>query len=47
MKSIEEATKAYHSYPGYEEKIKKFGLIAFKLKVVSRCGGTAKEIVVR
>ena len=31
MKSIEEATARYYSYPGYEEKIKKFGLIAFKL----------------
>ncbi|MEK7614524.1 MAG: hypothetical protein AAB428_02575 [Patescibacteria group bacterium] len=31
-KSIEEATLAYYSYHGYEEKIKKFGLIAFKLK---------------
>jgi ASC-1-like (ASCH) protein len=27
-----EARKIYHSYPGYKEKIKKFGLVAFELK---------------
>ncbi len=27
----QEITQAWHSYPGYKEKIKKFGLIAFEL----------------
>ena len=31
-KTLKEAQKIYFSYPGYEEKIKKFGLMAFKLK---------------
>lgn len=30
--SIEEMKKAYSSYDGYEEKIKEFGLLGFKLK---------------
>lgn len=32
VKSIEEATVKYYSYPGYEEKIKKFGLVALRVK---------------
>jgi ASC-1-like (ASCH) protein len=30
--SVEEMKKVYASYPGYEEKIKEFGLLGFKLK---------------
>ncbi len=30
-KTKAEAIKAWHSYPGYEEKIKKYGLIAFEI----------------
>ena len=30
-KNIEVMEKAYHLYPGYKEKIKKFGIIAFWL----------------
>lgn len=31
VKSEEEARKVYYSFPGYEEKIKKFGIIAWGL----------------
>ena len=30
--SLEAMKKAYASYPGYEDKIKQFGLLGFKLK---------------
>ena len=30
--SIEEMKKRYYSYPGYEEKIKEHGILAFELK---------------
>ena len=30
--SEREATEMYHSFSGYKEKIKKFGIIAFELK---------------
>ncbi len=30
--TINEARKMYHSFPNYPEKIKKFGLIAWRLK---------------
>lgn len=29
MVSVKELRKAYYSYPGYKEKIKKFGILAF------------------
>ncbi len=32
IKSVIEARKVYYSYPGYKEKIKEFGLIAWELK---------------
>jgi ASC-1-like (ASCH) protein len=32
VQSVEEMKKAYASYSGYEEKIKEFGIFAFKLK---------------
>lgn len=31
-KSLAELEKAYYSYPGYREKIKKFGIVAIELK---------------
>lgn len=31
LSTIEEALKQYKSFPGYEEKIKKFGIIALEL----------------
>lgn len=31
-KSAKEPEKIYYSYPNYEEKIKKFGILAFELK---------------
>ena len=31
-KTIEELEKMYHSFPGYKEKIKKYGLMALELK---------------
>lgn len=30
--SVEEMKKRYYSYPGYEEKIKEHGILAFKLE---------------
>ena len=30
--SVEEMKKRYYSYPGYEEKIKEHGILAFELK---------------
>lgn len=30
--SLEEMKKRYYSYPGYEEKIKQHGILAFELK---------------
>ena len=30
-KNVQEMKVAYHSYPGYKEKIKKYGLVAFYL----------------
>lgn len=30
--SLEEMKKRYYSYPGYEEKIKEHGILAFELK---------------
>ncbi|MEK7654269.1 MAG: hypothetical protein AAB345_03220 [Patescibacteria group bacterium] len=38
MKTAEELTALYHSFPGYEQKIKKFGLLAMEL---SSGGGSA------
>jgi ASC-1-like (ASCH) protein len=32
LTKINEARKIYYSFPGYREKIKKFGLIVFELK---------------
>ncbi|HEY4509276.1 MAG TPA: hypothetical protein VJC13_03330 [Candidatus Paceibacterota bacterium] len=32
VKSAKEPEKIYYSYPNYEEKIKNFGILAFKLK---------------
>ena len=32
VKTLKEAEKVYYSYPAYEEKIKKFGLIALELE---------------
>ena len=32
VNSVEELKAAYHSYNGYEEKIREFGLFAFELK---------------
>ena len=32
VKSVEELRKLYYSFPGYREKIKKFGLIALEFK---------------
>jgi ASC-1-like (ASCH) protein len=32
VKSIEEMKKAYSSYSGYDQKIKKFGIFAFELE---------------
>jgi len=32
VNSIEEMKKVYFSFPGYKEKIEKFGLVVFKLK---------------
>lgn len=32
VKSIAEARKIYYSYPGYKEKIEKFGLVALELR---------------
>jgi len=31
VKSIADARKTYYSYPGYKEKIKKFGIVALEL----------------
>ena len=31
-KTIEESEKVYYSFPGYKEKIRKYGLIALELK---------------
>jgi ASC-1-like (ASCH) protein len=31
VKTVTEAEKVYHSFPGYKEKIKKVGLVAFEL----------------
>lgn len=31
LKTEKEAIEAYNSFPGYREKIKKFGIVAFKL----------------
>jgi len=31
-KSVDEAKKVWYSFPQYEEKIKKYGLLAFELK---------------
>lgn len=31
VNSVEEMEKIYYSFPGYKEKIKKFGLVAFEL----------------
>lgn len=32
LTTLEETVQMYHSFPGYKEKIKKFGLIALELK---------------
>jgi ASC-1-like (ASCH) protein len=32
ISSIKEAKEMWHSFPGYKEKIKKFGLVAWRLK---------------
>ncbi len=32
VKSVSDARKIYYGYPGYKEKIKKFGLVALELK---------------
>lgn len=32
ISTMEEAYAKYHSFPGYEEKIKKFGLLGFELE---------------
>lgn len=32
VESLEEMKRAYASYPGYEEKIKEFGLLGFRLE---------------
>ena len=32
VSSLEEMKTVYYSFPGYKEKIKKFGLVAIKLK---------------
>ena len=32
VKTLTEVRNAYHSYPGYDAKIKKLGLIAWELK---------------
>jgi len=32
--SIEEMRKVYFSFPGYKEKLKKFGILAFDLKLI-------------
>jgi ASC-1-like (ASCH) protein len=32
IESVEEMKKAYSSYPGYDEKIKEFGIFAFYLE---------------
>jgi ASC-1-like (ASCH) protein len=31
LKALTEAEKVYHSFPGYKEKIKQFGIVAFEL----------------
>ena len=31
-RTLEEATKVYYSFPGYKEKIEKFGIMAFELE---------------
>lgn len=31
-KTKEDITKMYHSFPGYEEKIKEFGIVAIEFK---------------
>lgn len=31
ISTVEEATKQYYSFPGYREKIEKFGIAAFEL----------------
>jgi len=33
-KNIEEVKNVYYSFPGYKEKIKKFGILVFNLKPV-------------
>lgn len=32
VKSEDEARKIYYSFPGYKQKIKKFGIVAWELK---------------
>ena len=32
VKTLADAEKAYYSYPGYKEKIKKYGILAFELE---------------
>jgi len=32
VETEEELKKMYHSFPGYDERLKKYGIIAFELK---------------